>query len=39
MVVLLILGRNRDALWERQEGKTYLPGHKGLDFRVDFSEQ
>ncbi|KAL7559928.1 hypothetical protein ACA910_008252 [Epithemia clementina (nom. ined.)] len=33
------IGQNRDALWERQQGKTYLPGHKGLDFRVQFPEQ
>lgn len=33
------LGRNRDALWERQENKVHIPGHKGLDFSVDFSEQ
>jgi len=33
------LGKNRDALWERQEGKTYLPGHKGLDFKIQYSEQ
>lgn len=33
------LGRNQDALWERQEGRQSLPGHKGLDFRVQFPEQ
>lgn len=34
------VGHNLDALWERQMGnKEYLPGHKGLDFKVDFPEQ
>jgi len=33
------LGKNQDALWERQEGKTYMPGHKGLDFRTEYPEQ
>jgi len=33
------LGHNRDALWERQERKTHIPGHKGLDFKVNFPEQ
>lgn len=32
------LGRNRQALYERQQGKQ-SPGHKGLDFHIDFSEQ
>jgi inosine triphosphate pyrophosphatase len=33
------LGNNRDALWERQEKKEHIPGHKGLNFKVGFSEQ
>jgi inosine triphosphate pyrophosphatase len=33
------LGKNQDPLWERQEGIQLLPGHKGLDFKPDFSEQ
>jgi len=34
------VGRNQDALWDRQNGnKDYLPGHKGLDFKIDFPEQ
>ena len=34
------VGANQDALWERQEGNVdHLPGHKGLDFKVDFPEQ
>lgn len=33
------IGRNQDALWERQEHKIHIPGHKGLDFSVDYSEQ
>ena len=33
------LGKNQEALWERQEGKNSLPGHKGLNFRGDFVEQ
>ena len=33
------LGRNREALWDRQEKKVHIPGHKGLDFSADFSEQ
>jgi inosine triphosphate pyrophosphatase len=39
------LGKNHAALLERQEGSsgtlssTLLPGHKGLDFKVDFPEQ
>jgi len=33
------LGKNQDALWQRQENKVHIPGHKGLNFRVDFSEQ
>mmetsp|Transcript_11784 Transcript_11784/g.32646 ORF Transcript_11784/g.32646 Transcript_11784/m.32646 type:complete len:354 (+) Transcript_11784:1417-2478(+) len=33
------LGQNIDALVERQEGDTYLPGHKGLDFKIEYSEQ
>lgn len=33
------LGKNREALLERQEGKVYMPGHKGLDFKIQYSEQ
>lgn len=33
------LGDNEDALWDRQEGRTSLPGHKGLNFRGDYAEQ
>lgn len=33
------IGRNRDTLWDRQEHGTNLPGHKGLDFSVDYPEQ
>jgi len=33
------LGRNQDALWERQEGRVQQPGHKGLNFRSTFPEQ
>ena len=32
------LGRNHNALWERQQGKKSV-GHKGLDFKVEFPEQ
>lgn len=34
------VGKNQAALWERQNGNNeLLPGHKGLDFSVDFAEQ
>ncbi|GAX18199.1 hypothetical protein FisN_25Hh183 [Fistulifera solaris] len=33
------LGQNHNALWERQERKVNMPGHKGLDFKVHFPEQ
>jgi inosine triphosphate pyrophosphatase len=36
------LGKNHKALLERQQGSSTslsLPGHKGLDFKVDFPEQ
>ena len=33
------LGNNIDALWERQGGKVYLPGHKGLNFTPSNPEQ
>jgi inosine triphosphate pyrophosphatase len=33
------VGLNRDALWERQEHKVHIPGHKGLNFKVDYPEQ
>lgn len=34
------VGRNQEALWERQKGNNHsLPGHKGLEFKVDYPEQ
>lgn len=33
------LGKNQQALWDRQERHVVPPGHKGLDFKIDFTEQ
>jgi len=33
------LGRNHDALWERQENRVHIPGHKGLTFKAKYPEQ
>ena len=32
------LGKNQEALWDRQQGRPAI-GHKGLDFKISYAEE
>jgi len=32
------LGKNQEALWDRQQGRSAI-GHKGLDFNISYAEE